>query len=193
MWECSPPMGWRSGSECPPQPGLVDPPEVVLVAVDQRHRDLLGVARGQRRIRVHVELLPRLPEVGADPGDDLAGHLAQVAAGPRDERDAGGHEVGVSPSSSRVRRRSAARSRPFWTLPVTVYGNSVTTWMALGRLNRARRSSQCAATASRTRSGSPSETTYATTASPVRSSATPMTAAALTPSTSATTSSTSTG
>ena len=50
MWECSPPMGWRSAVERPPQPGLVDPPEVVLPAVDQGHRDLLGVPLQQRRV-----------------------------------------------------------------------------------------------------------------------------------------------
>src|SRR6187549_2623525 len=105
MWECSPRMGWRSAPERLPQPGLVDPPEVVLAAVDEGHRDLLRIARGEGRIGVQVELLPRLAEVGADPGDDLAGRLAQVAAGPGDQGDAGGHGVDGSPRSSRVRRR----------------------------------------------------------------------------------------
>ena len=59
-----------------------------------------------------------VPSVGADPLDDLPGVVAQVAAGLGVEGDARGSRA--HSSRPRARRRSVARSRPFWTLPVTV-------------------------------------------------------------------------
>ena len=63
------------------QAGGVDPPEVVLPAVDEGHRDLLAVA-GARRLGVggDVDLVVGLAQLGADLLDHRAGVVAQVAA-----------------------------------------------------------------------------------------------------------------
>ena len=141
--------GARRGSAAAqrgPEPVGIDPPEVVLAPVDERHRDLLGEAVVQRRVGVDVDLGERLAQLGADRLDDGAGVVAQVAArrgrraSPAARRAPAGHSR--SPSA---RRRSMPRSRPFCTLPVTVSGSSSTTSIRLGCLKRASRAAACSA------------------------------------------------
>ena len=43
----------------------------MLATVDEGHRDLLAEALDQRRVVVDRDLGVRLPQVGADPRDDL--------------------------------------------------------------------------------------------------------------------------
>ena len=52
------------GTEEPQQPVLVHPPEVVLPAVDERHRDLLGEAALELGVGGDVDLGPALPQLG---------------------------------------------------------------------------------------------------------------------------------
>src|ERR1700690_1257010 len=69
------------------QPWLADPPEVVLHAVDERHGDLVPVL-AQVSFRLgDVAFLPGHAEVSGDPGDNRAGLVAQVAAGPPEQGD----------------------------------------------------------------------------------------------------------
>ena len=68
-----------SGEQRSPQPDRVDPPEVVLTAVDEGHGDLLAVAGEQVGVRGDVDLLPALSQLGADRLHDLPGVVAEVA------------------------------------------------------------------------------------------------------------------
>src|SRR5262249_61763306 len=96
-----PPARWRAvprglggargpgGRQGRPQPLLAYPPEVVLHAVDQRHRDLLPVILQVTLGLSDIALLPGHAEIGGDPGDDRAGLVAQVAAGAAERGDRG--------------------------------------------------------------------------------------------------------
>ena len=79
---------WTAGGsgEGAAQALLVDPPEVVLAAVDEGDRDLLAVGVHQLGRGGDVDLVVRRADLGADPLDDLAGVVAQVAAGLGVER-----------------------------------------------------------------------------------------------------------
>src|SRR6478672_1484758 len=77
-----------SAPECGAQAPLVDPPVVVLAAVHERDRDLLGVLRHELLVLEHRPLLPADTQVVGHPRDDLAGVVAQVAAGLADQGDA---------------------------------------------------------------------------------------------------------
>src|SRR5689334_13714430 len=59
----------------------VDPPVVVLTAVDDGHRDLLAVPPRELLGAVDVDLVPAHAELGADALDDGPGVVAEVAAG----------------------------------------------------------------------------------------------------------------
>src|SRR6266496_4170187 len=73
---------WRG-----PQPVLADPPEIVLHAVNQRHRDLLAV-RQQVILRLSdVAFLPRHALLAGDAGDDRPGVVAQMTARPGEQGD----------------------------------------------------------------------------------------------------------
>src|SRR5215472_15552728 len=61
----------------------------MLDAVDQRHRDHVGVIQQIAFGGGDVAFLPGHAEVGGDPGDHLARVIAQVAAGPAEQRDDG--------------------------------------------------------------------------------------------------------
>src|SRR6266536_1109342 len=70
-----------------PQPVLADPPEIVLHAVNQRHRDLLAV-RQQVILRLSdVAFLPRHALLAGDAGDDRPGVVAQMTARPGEQGD----------------------------------------------------------------------------------------------------------
>src|SRR4051794_13236903 len=88
------------------QASLVPPPEVVLPAVDESHRDLLAVPLLQGRVVEDGDLLVGLPQVGADPLDHRTGVVAEMA--PR----LGVEENAAHSSRPSARRRSVARSRP---------------------------------------------------------------------------------
>src|SRR5205807_1821810 len=77
------PRDERLPGQIPAQPLLLDPPVPVLLAVEQHHRYPVAVLAFEFDIGLDVELGPRL----ADPVERLRGHLAQVAAGPGDQRD----------------------------------------------------------------------------------------------------------
>ena len=77
----------RGSAQRPPQPVLRDPPEIVLYAVHERHRDLVPELTLIRLGLRDVAFLPAYAEVSSDPADDLARFLAQVAAGAGEERD----------------------------------------------------------------------------------------------------------
>jgi hypothetical protein len=62
--------------------GLVDPPEIVLLAVNERDRDLLAVLALEVRVGPDAALFPGDPELGADAGDHVASLIAEMAAGP---------------------------------------------------------------------------------------------------------------
>src|SRR6266536_964772 len=70
-----------------PQPVLADPPEIVLHAVNQRHRDLLAV-RQQVILRLSdLAFLPRHALLAGDAGDDRPGVVAQMTARPGEQGD----------------------------------------------------------------------------------------------------------
>src|SRR5205085_2929081 len=123
-----------------PQAALVDPPEVVLVTVDEGHRELLRVPLEQVRVGRDVDLVPSHAELRADPCHDGTSVVAQVAARPAQERD---------PGPRRARRPAhapSARSRPLATLPVAECGSWSTISTIVGHLNRARRAAAYAVT-----------------------------------------------
>ena len=66
----------------------VDTPEVVLPAVDERHRYLVGEALLQYRVGVDVDLHEGLPQLGTDGCDDGPRLVAEVAARASVESDA---------------------------------------------------------------------------------------------------------
>src|SRR5208283_5733907 len=80
----------RSVPQGSTQPVLAHPPEVVLHAIDQRHRDLVPVLGHVLAGRRDVTFLPPDPEIRGDPGDHRPRLLAQVAARLAEERDPGG-------------------------------------------------------------------------------------------------------
>ena len=76
-----------------PSRSRIDPPEVVLGAVDERHRHLVGEPADEVVVAGDVDRRPRVAGAGAHLGHDLLGHLAQVALRTRVEHDA--RRVGV--------------------------------------------------------------------------------------------------
>ena len=70
-----------------PQSLLVDPPEGVLLPVDQHHRDLLGILGGQRLIVEDGKLQPADPGVLGHSFDHGPGVLTQMTAGLTDQGD----------------------------------------------------------------------------------------------------------
>src|SRR5215207_719857 len=161
---------------------LADPPEVVRLPVHQGDRDLLPVALVQVRVVQDAALLEALPQLGGHPGDDLAGVVAEVAAGLADQQHPGRRRPAVwFGPAGRSGHSSASRSRPLATLPVTECGSSSTTSTVLGRLKRASRVAAWASTSSAVRVLPSTGTTNACTASPVCGSGTPTTAASATP------------
>src|SRR5690242_11316066 len=105
----SPPATRPSAQGCP-QTGRVDPPVVVLLAVDEGHRDLVPEPALERVIAVDGDLVVGLPQLRADRLDGRASVIAQVAPRARIEGDAGGHS-----RRPKDRRRSMPRRRPFCT------------------------------------------------------------------------------
>src|SRR5215467_3530222 len=104
----------RSAAERGPQSLLADPPEVVLDAVDERHRNhvpvLAQVILGLR----DVPLFPGRAQIRGDPRDDLPGLITQVTAGLAQQRDAvpgGGCHVRVRPPP-RGRTAQTGRAAP---------------------------------------------------------------------------------
>ena len=97
-WSLPPPTPASDGAA---QPILVDAPVVVLLAVDQRDGDLLGILRDEIGLLEHVDLLHLGARLGGDLLDDGARVVAQVAAGLGDEGDSS-HSIigGVSESAS---------------------------------------------------------------------------------------------
>ena len=69
------------------QPTLIDPPEVVLLAIHERHRDLLGESRHQIDIYVDLDTQPGVPRVSTDLGDRLLRNLAEVTVNARIDDD----------------------------------------------------------------------------------------------------------
>lgn len=59
----------------------------MLTPVNQRDGDLSAVALLQLRVAVDVDLAKLFTQFGTDRGDDLARHLAEVAALPAEQRD----------------------------------------------------------------------------------------------------------
>jgi hypothetical protein len=78
----------------------------VLPAVDEDHRDPVGVLRPPGRVGVHVELVVAESELARQPAQQHLGLLAQMAAGPGDEGDAmvrGRHGTSLrTPDMSRI-------------------------------------------------------------------------------------------
>src|SRR5262249_6173057 len=89
------------------QPGLADPPEVVLHTVDEGDGDLLAVGVEVALRLGDIPLFPGHAEVVGDPHDHFPGVVAQVAAGPVEQRD----DVPGRRPGGRVRH---GRSGPFW-------------------------------------------------------------------------------
>src|SRR6266511_252322 len=164
-----------------PEPGRVDPPEVVLLTVDEGDRDLLAVQPEQLRVAGDVDLGPADAELLADRVDDLRGVLAQMAAG-----------LGVHGDPRRA-HRPASRNRPLATFPVTECGSWSTTAISAGHLNLASRDAAYDRTAATSIVSPGRGTTKALTASPVSSFRMPITATSRTPGAAIRTSSTSTG
>src|SRR3954451_13765331 len=103
------PVGGWSPGQGGAEPRLVHPPEVVLAPVDERHRHLLAEPVGQRRVVVDRDLVVRLPQLGADAGDDGARVVAEVAARAAVEGDAGAHPT--APVTPAGRANGVARAR----------------------------------------------------------------------------------
>src|SRR5215213_3160643 len=160
-----------STGEGRPEAGRVDPPVVVLPAVDEGHRHLVAETPLEVGVSRDGDLGVRLPQLGTHLLDQRASVIAEIALRTAVEGDAGGHS-----NSPSARRRSRPRRRPFCTLPVTVIGSSPTTVIRDGCLKRASRTPQCSRTASANASEAAASagTTYATTASPVMASSTPI-------------------
>src|SRR5690606_6826004 len=74
------PQRGRSRGEHRPQPRLVNPPEVMLLSVDEGDGDLLGVPPLELVVVEDVAFVPRHIQLAADASDDLARLVAQVAA-----------------------------------------------------------------------------------------------------------------
>src|SRR4051794_36722350 len=70
-----------------PEPGLVDPVEVMLLAVDEDDRDQLGVLLAQAVVVQDRQLLPARAGVRRDAFDHDPGVVAQMAAGLADQGD----------------------------------------------------------------------------------------------------------
>ena len=109
-----------------PSPGrleaaFVDSPEVVLLAVHECHRHLLGEPLDQIGLTVDLDWHPAVTRVSADLSDQLFGHFAEVAVDAGVDDDAG--VIGVCGRAHEVSRpsdslRASARRRPLATLPV---------------------------------------------------------------------------
>src|SRR5215475_10868439 len=81
-----PGAGWLTG-QGGPEALLADMPEVMLDAVDQRHRDLVPVLAQVALGLGDVDLFPAHTEVDRDPHDDLARIVAQVTSRPAEQGD----------------------------------------------------------------------------------------------------------
>jgi hypothetical protein len=68
---------------------FVDSPEVVLLAIDEGHRHLLGEPLDQIGLTVDLDPHPAVTRVRTDLGDQLFGHLAEVAVDAGVDDDAG--------------------------------------------------------------------------------------------------------
>lgn len=80
-----------SVAEGGPEPIWVDPPEVVLTPVDERHRDLIAVAAAEVGVGVDVGDLEEVAGLGADLGHHLDGLVTQVTARAAEDAYPGGH------------------------------------------------------------------------------------------------------
>src|SRR5215472_13288088 len=84
--------GWARGAgrdQGSAQAPLAHVPEVVLDAVDQRHRDHVRIIPEIAFGSGDVALLPGHAEIGGNPGDDLTRVVAQMAAGSAEQGDQG--------------------------------------------------------------------------------------------------------
>src|SRR4051794_16165146 len=88
-----------STGEGRPEAAGVDPPVVMLLAVDEGHRDFVAEAPLEVGVAGDGDLDVRLPELGTYLLDQRASVVAQVAVGTAVERDADGHSR--SPSARR--------------------------------------------------------------------------------------------
>ena len=84
-----------------PEPRLVDPVEVVLLAVDEDDRDQLGVLLAQAVVVEDRQLLPAGAGVGRDAFDHHPGVVAQMTAGLADQGDPG-HRPSLGPARGGV-------------------------------------------------------------------------------------------
>lgn len=71
------------------EPAFVDSPEVVLLAIDEGHRYLLGESLDQIGITIDLDAHPAVTRVRTDLGDQLFGQLAEVAVEAGVDDDAG--------------------------------------------------------------------------------------------------------
>ena len=75
------------GTQKTPDSSFVQLPEIALDAVDQEHGYLLAEAGGEVRVPFDGLFAPADAEVGADPFEDRAGTLTQVAARPGEQEE----------------------------------------------------------------------------------------------------------
>src|SRR3954453_4586842 len=112
---CDPPA-MRSGlsglRECLPEPVGVNPPEVVLLAVDEGDGDLLAVGVDQLGRGGDVDLVVRRAELVADHLDDPAGVVAEVATGLAVQGDPRTHVTPGGRVRAGARWRAAGPSAP---------------------------------------------------------------------------------
>src|SRR6185437_2156790 len=94
--------GAALGPERPAKPVLIDAPEVVLDAINERDRDHLAVVFQIVLGRRDVPLGPGDPQVRGDPRDHRAGVIAEVTARPREQGDRVRHAHRYQGSSSRM-------------------------------------------------------------------------------------------
>src|SRR3954471_23134047 len=76
--------------QVPPQPDDVDGEVAVLPPVEQHDRDAVAVLSLELGVGIDVDRLRYESRLGADAGQRLRGGLAQVAAGPGEQGQAGG-------------------------------------------------------------------------------------------------------
>ena len=76
-----------TAGDCGPEPGLLEPPVTMLLAVDEEHRHAVVVLVEQVLAAVDVDPLEDETEFELESTQRSLGVLAEMTVSPRDERD----------------------------------------------------------------------------------------------------------